>query len=300
MDASALAIALSRRLAELERWSSVLDSWLNRWTTIVVLGVVLELAFVIWEYRTELHDFRRGTIRSPEKPRLLKYIIEFLGAGLVAAGVAGELVVHTRSGKIETEMRDVTRQQVSIANDRAGDAIKEAARLTKEAEDERMARVKIEEAISWRTPDRGLIPNLAIPLQAFTGQRFAFVVDQEPERLNVISWLVILLSTSRWNAETARSSSELTFGATNIVLWVSPTAPDRVLAAAHALIPALERAGLPATVFQSGWGPQPDAAPPELIRVVIFKRGPRMIVEGNAVSFQDSPARMFFGQGPPH
>jgi hypothetical protein len=133
MDPFALAIALSNRLSELERWSSVFDSWLNRWTTMVVIGVVLEVAFVAWEYRMELGDFRRGTIRSPEKPKLLKYIIEFLGVGLVALGVTGELVVHTRSGKIDTEMRDITRQQVSIANGRAGDALKEAAEANERA-----------------------------------------------------------------------------------------------------------------------------------------------------------------------
>ena len=177
MDSLASAIALSNRLAELARWSSVLDSWLNRWTSLVVIGVVLEVAFVAWEYQMELQEFRRGTIRSPEKPKLLKYIIEFLGAGLVAIGVAGELVVHTRSGKIETEMRDATTQQVSIANTRAGDAIKEAARLskdaakmTKDAEDERLARVKIEERVAWRHLTKEQQSGMAARLKRFSGQ----------------------------------------------------------------------------------------------------------------------------------
>src|SRR4051812_46660850 len=100
MDSSALAIALSKRLAELESWSSRLDSWLNFWTALVVIGVVLEVAFVVWEYKIELYEFRRGTIRSPERPKPLKFVSELLGVGLVAAGVMGELAVHSRSGKI--------------------------------------------------------------------------------------------------------------------------------------------------------------------------------------------------------
>ena len=87
--------------------------------------------------------------------------------------------------------------------------------------------------------------------------------------------------------------------ATNIVLWVSPTAPEVVLEAARALVPAMERGGLPAVVLQSGWGPQTDVAPPELIRVVIFKKGPRMTVTGNMITFEGLPTTQFFGNGPP-
>jgi hypothetical protein len=160
--------------------------------------------------------------------------------------------------------------------------------------------LELRESISWRTPDRALIPGLATPLQLFARQRYAFVTDlADPERSGVVSWIAILLGTATWELETARSSSELVFQATNIVLWVSPTAPNGVLEAARALVPALERGGLPAVVLQSAWGPQPDGAPPELIRVVIFKRGPRMTVTGNMVTFEGSPTQHFFGPGPP-
>jgi hypothetical protein len=117
----------------------------------------------------------------------------------------------------------------------------------------------------------------------------------------VLSWIGILLSTGKWIAVDSPSSSksETTFLATNIVLWLSPVAPSKVLEAARALVPVLERGGLPAVVLSSGWGPQPDAAPPELIRVVIFKKGPRMTVTGNRITFDSSPTALFFGNGPP-
>lgn len=165
-----------------------------------------------------------------------------------------------------------------------------------------MARIQLAASISWRTPDRALIPGLASPLKPFAGQRYCFVADPaEPERTSVLSWIVILLGEAKWSAEPAPASnrSELTFGATNIVLWVSPDSSDTVLKAAQALVPALERGGLPAVVLQSGWGPRPYAAPPELIRVVIFKRGPRMAVTGNVITFEGSPTQLFFGEGPP-
>jgi hypothetical protein len=181
------------------------------------------------------------------------------------------------------------------------DAKTELGKQQERAANAEQSLLKLQESISWRNPDRALIPQLAPPLQRFANQRYAIVSDvTNVEEINVTSWIVALLAPSEWAAEPAPSVSELRLPATNIVVWVSPTAPVRVLSAAHALVPALERAGLPALTFQSPWGPAPDAAPPELIRIVIFKRGPRMTVEGNRISFQDSPVEMFFGQGPPH
>ena len=163
--------------------------------------------------------------------------------------------------------------------------------------------LELRESISWRTPDRALIPQLAPALDRFAGQRFTFIVDpSDPERTGVLSWIGILLGTAKWKAEATPPSirSELTFQATNIVLWLSPTAANRVLEAARALVPVLEHGGLPAVVLKSGWGPEPDAAQPELIRVVIFRKGPRMTVTGNMITFEGLPTRLFFGSGPPH
>jgi hypothetical protein len=195
----------------------------------------------------------------------------------------------------------------NVINERQAEKLRKFAKDLKdkdlEIEQEKMARLKLAEEITWRTPDRALIGQLAPPLQQFTGQRYTIVSDPgEPERSSVVSWIVILLGTANWKLEAALPSprSELTFQATNIVLWVSPTAPNTVLEVARALVPVMERGGLPTVVLQSGWGPQPDVAPPELIRVVIFKRGPRMTVTGNMITFEGSPTQIFFGAGPPH
>ena len=217
MDPLALAIALSNRLAELERWSSVLDSWLNRWTTMVVVGVVLEVAFVIWEYRLELHEFRRGTIRSPEKPRLRKYIIEVLGAGLVAMGVAGELVVHTRSGRIDTEMRDITRQQVSIANGIAADANKEAGDARKEAGKARERAAIAELELARLTTPRYLRDEAKAiaALKPFAGQEYDFKsVYQNEDSIKLLYQINKVLQSSGWIRKAAKHGfpSLLLFG----------------------------------------------------------------------------------------
>jgi hypothetical protein len=316
MDASELA----SRLNNLENSWSVLDAWLDFWTILVVVGVLIELIVVISEYQHDWRDFKRGVIHSPEQPALWIFILGLLGAALVGCGVAGEFFVHVKAGKLESDMRSTSRELVGIAqrdagdaNKAAGGAIREAAQLRKDAEglkkqaeDERMARIQLAASISWRTPDRALVPQLALTLQRFANQRYAFIVDPgDPEKMNVIGWIGLLLGTASWRIETARSMSELTLQATNLVLWVGPTAPDGVLEAARAMVPTMERGGLPAVVLQTAWGPQPDAAPPEVIRIAIYRKGPRMHVGGNApngnvLTFDGSPIRIFLGNGPPH
>lgn len=125
MDVSSLA----RDLANLENSWSSLDWWLNFWTIIVVVGVGVELLVIITEYAQGWQDFKRGTIHSPDKPSILIFGLGFLGAALVAIGVAGELRIHVKAGKIEADMRDKTRQLVALVEGEAANANAEAARL---------------------------------------------------------------------------------------------------------------------------------------------------------------------------
>lgn len=164
MDESALVSTLTT----LEKSWSGLDWWLNFWTAVVVIGVAVELIVLIAEYTHDWRDFRRGIIHSPEKPSMVIFGLGFLGAALVAIGVAGEFRIHTKAGKIEADMRDKTGQLVAIVDARAQTAESDnetlqqrlqnqeekargrANELAKEAEDERLARVQIEESLQPR------------------------------------------------------------------------------------------------------------------------------------------------------
>jgi hypothetical protein len=112
-------LALKNELNRLESSWSSLDWWLNFWTLVVVIGVAVELVVIIVEYRHEMHDFRRGIMRPPDRPSRLLLIFGLLGAGLVAVGVAGEFFIHTKAGRVETEMRDDTGKLVAIVNGKA-------------------------------------------------------------------------------------------------------------------------------------------------------------------------------------
>lgn len=138
MDSSALASALDN----FEKSWSALDWWLNFWTVLVVVGVAVELLVLIIEYVHERRDFKRRVIHSPDKPSVLVYGLGFIGAALVAFGVAGEFRVHIKAGKIESEMREATRKLVALvqadtgkANERAGVANQKAGEADRQAKE---------------------------------------------------------------------------------------------------------------------------------------------------------------------
>ena len=97
--------ALKLLIDGLEQSRAVLDSRLLFWTWLVVIGVALELIFVIWAYIDERRPWHiaqtRGIVPLPERPSRLKLICELIGIVFVVAGVAGELYVDKQSGRIE-------------------------------------------------------------------------------------------------------------------------------------------------------------------------------------------------------
>lgn len=114
--------ALRSALASLDDYSSSLYWWLGFWTFIVALGVVLEVVYVVGEYLEELHDFKRGTIHPPERPSTTLFVLGLLGAGLVAAGVSGELWKESQIAKLETCIRKGNDALFLMLSNEAGDA----------------------------------------------------------------------------------------------------------------------------------------------------------------------------------
>ena len=165
MDASALASsaeALRSAIKALESRSNSLEPWLYFWVLLVVVGVAVEVILVVLEYREELEDFHRGTIHSPEKPKKVKFGVETLAAILVVSGVAGELVIDIRAGKIQTDLRNKNANLIQLLEGAAGTALNHAveveqsnkqlgldleaehqktARMRRDAEHEHLARV---------------------------------------------------------------------------------------------------------------------------------------------------------------
>ncbi|MGA2004296.1 MAG: hypothetical protein ABSG70_12995 [Terriglobales bacterium] len=106
---------LRRLLDCLEASRLSLHWWLSFFTWLVVIGVVSETVFVIWEYCDDMHAFQRGIILPPWKPSRVKFALEIVGVALVAIGVAGELNLESRIATVETKLEDANdRHTVSL------------------------------------------------------------------------------------------------------------------------------------------------------------------------------------------
>lgn len=211
----------------LESALSVADTFIQIFGVIVALGIVGEVGFGIrhWLLNKQLQRIERSDeqARAQEIANLNK-----------AAGEANEKAgkANERAAKAEEHLADANRRaaeadqkaesfrlDIAKANERASNNEKEAALLRKAAEDERLARVKLEESIAWRAPSQELIGQLAPSLQKFAGQRYSIIFDRDQrERLFLFMWLSTLLDESKWKFETFGAGMELKLPATNIIV----------------------------------------------------------------------------------
>jgi hypothetical protein len=114
--------ALRTLLENLERSQSSLHGWLEFWTTLVIVGVALEIIFVVWEYREDLHDFRRGIVHPPEKPITLRFVLGLFASVLIVVGVGGELYAGAKLERVETRIRGANDELYLLLSREAGDA----------------------------------------------------------------------------------------------------------------------------------------------------------------------------------
>jgi hypothetical protein len=105
-----------------------------------------------------------------------------------------------RAAKAEKALKDVA-NTAGDANERAGLANLRASRLEKEAEDERMARVKIEDAVAWRRLTKNQISEMGTSLAVFHQQLTALLYNvSDLEAYSFASDIdVALHEFARWN-----------------------------------------------------------------------------------------------------
>ncbi len=123
--------------------------------------------WVIWhERRDDTVAWRRGVIRSPDRPSTLKFVIELASVLLITGGIVGELWIGIEIASINgllrtksAELRGKSNQLVALLNH-------DAEGLKKETADERLAYARLWEEVGPRT-----IPNpatLAKKLEKFS------------------------------------------------------------------------------------------------------------------------------------
>jgi hypothetical protein len=149
-DASALESAISALVSEITTLESGSEFWeksLPWFTGLVVLGLAADVVVIVWERRDELAAYRRWIhqgFHPAERPSGRKFALELLASAAILLGVAGELCAGAEIASINGQLRSKNAELRNKSNQLV-------ALVTKETEDERLARVKIEARVAWRS-----------------------------------------------------------------------------------------------------------------------------------------------------
>jgi hypothetical protein len=190
MNESALRILV----ADLEASRSSFHWWLELFTALVAIGVVLEVVFVIWEFWEDLHDFRRGIVHPPEKPNVWLLIFGLFGASLVAVGVAGEFWEEAKIEGVETKIQVANDDLYLLLSNQTAELRRQNIENEGALEGERTARLELEAKVAWRTISPAQLKILSDKLRAVHGQKIVLRwTTSDPEQDNFGSQLAEVL-----------------------------------------------------------------------------------------------------------
>lgn len=198
--------------SSLEAFSGSWFDWLLIATGVVVIGLLFE-APEIWH---ETVQAIRGLFHSSESERRTPAWMKLAGTVgwvLIVVGVAGEFVAESFVSKADGLVRQFDEILLSEAQKEAGAAIerasaneKEAARLGKEAEDERLARVKIEERLAWRRVSPKQFKDAVSRLSPFPGSLvYLQIVGGDPETGAFAQDILKIFQDSHWQARESQN-----------------------------------------------------------------------------------------------
>jgi len=149
---------LQQSIKQLESALDNLGVWLLVAIALVVLGLVLEYAHQIPE-----------SIATYKKERTIWPLLVIVGGILITVGVAGELLIQHLASPKETALRKANDELVGLLNLKTANALQEAARLGKVAEDEKLERIKLEAAVAPRSLSLNQQKSIAEAVQKFRG-----------------------------------------------------------------------------------------------------------------------------------
>ena len=196
------ASALERSISALESCISALDSkakslasssagwepWAWVFTSLVVIGILMEL-WLIWdEHREDIETWAltffgiHRTVRPPTR----RLVVEYVSVVLVAGGIIGELGINIEVASINAQLRGVDAQLRSKNAELRRSSDRLVALVTREAERERLDRTRLEALVAPRRLPSELQVAVAEPLEQFNGRNVvisSYVLDAESEIL---------------------------------------------------------------------------------------------------------------------
>src|SRR5438309_1147337 len=162
-----------------------LESLLNFWDWFSYLALALVFIGVVGESIADLTNL----IKSPR----WKSKTEKISALLLITGLAGELVSSSKLSELNGRIVAILNKQAAEAqkaageaNERAGSAEQRAAEANEKAEQEKLARVKIEQKVAPRRLTKEQQERIARKLKPFAGQRINVLIY----RGDVEAWFI--------------------------------------------------------------------------------------------------------------
>lgn len=112
---------LQEILSNLESTRSGFDGRLHLCTTLVVIGVVIELVVVPFEYWFDWREYLalmkrylKGGIPHPQEPLWLLLTVEIIGAMLVVVGVSGELIYDGKIRCVDNQIQEADNARADL------------------------------------------------------------------------------------------------------------------------------------------------------------------------------------------
>jgi hypothetical protein len=180
--------ALERAISDLESAVKALEIKSPPWeysvwvfTFLVAVGVALELWVIRHEWRDDMETWALahfGVLRLPGRPSRVKLRVEVASVLLITIGVMGELVVGIHIASINGELRGKSAELRSKNAELRSKSIQLVGLLEKEAQDEELARIELEESIAWRKLSEREICEIGKTLEAFVGRGEYFTYPQ--------------------------------------------------------------------------------------------------------------------------
>lgn len=125
--------------------------------------------------------------------------IFFIGS-LVLGVVATVLIVWMAGVKESYWEKDRTEsaERIAVLDAQGAQLRKDTAEANRKAEEEKLARVRIEGRIAWRRLDAGQANRILSVAKHFSGQEYALTVSTDPEAINLMEAVDELLQAAGW------------------------------------------------------------------------------------------------------
>lgn len=180
-------------------------------------------------------------------------------AALVAIGVVGEAILGVWHWRLDGKMRDLRHSESQLHERELAQLEKEtqeaaarAAEANRKAEEEKLARVKIEQRLADRVLTDAQLATIADKVRPFSGQEYQVTTFWElREPLAISNRIHQALTLAGWTyIPHGQGGAFLLGGLSGVQVWIHPDADVQVKNAANSLVSALNDEDIAAVLKQ--------------------------------------------------